>query len=96
MSVLPNLAKIVLKALPITAPPRFVLSSTTVIIDKSSSNETPATRAEAPALSSPLIKSSVETANLVSTSDNLSPISATVIPDASKPLIAAVSPATAA
>ena len=62
---------------------------------KSSSSETPATRAEAEARSNPLIKSSVDTANFVSTSANLSPIDATVNPAPSKPLIAAVKPATA-
>ena len=95
VSVLPNLAKIVLKALPMTAPPRWVLSWTVVIKPRSSSKDTPATRAEAEALSKPLIKSSVETANFVSTSASLSAMSATVRPAPSKPLIAAVNPATA-
>ena len=66
-----NLVKIVLRALPITAPPRPVCCCTAATMAFNSSKLTLASTAAEPTRPKPSIRSRAETANLVSTATNL-------------------------
>ena len=87
---LPSLAKIDLKALPITAPPLAVFCWTAVTNPSNWSKETPASSAVEPALEKASARSFADTANAVSTAINLLIICSAVSPADVKPLIAAV------
>ena len=87
--------KIVLNELPITDPPRAVLTCTAVITPTNSSNDTPARLATDPARLIPSIKSLSETAAATAAADNLLSITLLESPDLLKEFIAAVKPETA-
>ena len=85
------LVKIVLNALPITAPPRAVTCWVAATMPNSSSNPTPAVEAVLPTRLKASAKSAELTANAASTAANLFVISAEVYAAALYPLITAVS-----
>ena len=93
-SKLCSLVNIVLKELPITAPPRAVFCCTAVMTPTSSLKSTPAWFATDADLFIPSIKSLSETAAAAAADDSLLRISELSSPDFLKELIAAVKPDT--
>ena len=88
------LVKIVLRAFPITGPPRAVVCCRDAIRPSRVSIFSPASTATAPALSIPFVRSSALTANLTSTAAILSIILVVFKVASPSPLIAAVNPFT--